>query len=766
MNTIKKNISLEPLITRFPVCFPSISGGVISYYDTTNTIRVNNAFYGCIPLGIDESLFGGSYSGFTTEMSERYSGVTLHCYELQKWLNGFRDYLNTLRSVECHGEYDTYREYYDAIYKGGLTDDEINDIDNTFLEHGGRKFYKWLIDNYFVTLDFIGEYDNVSNRFEYSEWVECVENIGSYFMTLPDAIEFCGKMSEWDRLYYNSDCSGFDTCCDCVDYKRFGGGKMLQFIREWINRIYGNINSNNEAISGKTEEELFNLIPKTYINFPMSEKFEDLGVYVNFSKEFESGMGYVSGNTCIYDGDVYILTSSASTNTVFDIEDGWLEYYDYMNHEDDYEYKANLSGRTVSNLELFKRDDILYDMIGNAMPGHYEASDDSKFMQPGEGTLLDFIYKPGKYMNIEKFKKPGLRQIYLCDFLDKIEFYYLDINGDVIENSVTVAFQGDDVNKKIEESYNGIFQEETELEAEFGYDYNYVYVSGDTVSIEPSTNMDAKGFLVEGYDYVKFLGLVLPRRSQGEYHVGYTFYSGSTIDMDGIFDSYSRFDEYDYESEKWVTKEYILKVPSGMTYFITETSRGQSDLGRDFYMYGIKVRDELPTFIEDELVLNAKFYTYRNAPVLFNKEDGIPMIQLLSENIYGSSVMCVDTCTIEPSECQYYISENESYPLKYYKVNMNSESMYSDEKMEYVDVSMCDIFFDTRKFQKKYVETPLLRMEELQPFSYVENPKKNIYIDRGYATALDRHLRMGEINNIDQLEKYGNGIFQTFPSVE
>ena len=44
----------------------------------------------------------------------------------------------------------------------------------------------------------------------------------------------------------------------------------------------------------------------------------------------------------------------------------------------------------------------------------------------------------------------------------------------------------------------------------------------------------------------------------------------------------------------------------------------------------------------------------------------------------------------------------------------------------------------------------------------MENPVDNIYIDRGYATVLDRHLRIGEISTYEQLEKYGNGIFQMY----
>jgi hypothetical protein len=67
---------------------------------------------------------------------------------------------------------------------------------------------------------------------------------------------------------------------------------------------------------------------------------------------------------------------------------------------------------------------------------------------------------------------------------------------------------------------------------------------------------------------------------------------------------------------------------------------------------------------------------------------------------------------------------------------------------------------------RKHNASPLLRKEELLPFWNTESPVDNIYIDRGYATALDRHLRIGEVGNYEQLEKYGNGIFRIFNADE
>ena len=123
----------------------------------------------------------------------------------------------------------------------------------------------------------------------------------------------------------------------------------------------------------------------------------------------------------------------------------------------------------------------------------------------------------------------------------------------------------------------------------------------------------------------------------------------------------------------------------------------------------------------------------------------------------------VDHCTIDESVCQYHISETYPYPLRYYKVNMDTETRFSYEHDKTVSVDMCDFIFNISKMTPmKHKATPLFRKEELLPFANAEIPVDNIYIDRGYTTVLDRRLRLGEITSYEQLEKYGNGIFK-FP---
>lgn len=52
-------------------------------------------------------------------------------------------------------------------------------------------------------------------------------------------------------------------------------------------------------------------------------------------------------------------------------------------------------------------------------------------------------------------------------------------------------------------------------------------------------------------------------------------------------------------------------------------------------------------------------------------------------------------------------------------------------------------------------------MEDYQlGMSFVANNNENVYIDRGSATAFERHLRLSEVDTLEDLVNYGNGMFK------
>lgn len=944
MQTLNKTISLEPLITRYPMCYPSIVDGEVSYYTPEDPESVKNAFYGKIPLGVNEDVcgtydhftsdIGGTYTGET--MYDKYHEKTLDYYTLQKWMGEFEYYYSLLRSVECRGvPFSSATDYYESTHIDGTYDkDEAKELDTNFILHGGDGFYKWLINNYFIKLDLLGEY---SEEFacSYIEWQQYVDNIGRNYMTYPDVVKFAGKMNLWDNMYntgepvylyseyknhsytnlsdsgnefnisaagdyikietkligdscvlltgtgqnspilqvdktlgqvtigenqltpsvfkipqnidldslitirisipnstsrnvlveingvtigqprlrslnfnligdttsnsvqfnlysikcshngnlieytkfgemtgsYNvtdryentqENCSDFETCCDCVDYKNYGGHIMLTLLHDWIERINDNIEHINDTISHMEYEHIERLIPKTQLNFKLDAEIDDLGVYTNFCKEFEPGFTYVSGNVCTYGGDVYVCSAETYNSMEFTTESGWTTYYSSQNHSDDYEYDKVISGRTTSSLELLKRKDLLVDNVGNTLPGHFEQSSNSKFVQPSENTILDFMYVPGTYANIERYTVRETHdenengQVYICDYLDKIEFYYKDING--VPIGETVAEQGDDVNKKIKECESCVLNGEYPDYATAQNTVENHYIKGSDGSVGDGLSYDYATFDVEGFVEVRFLGLYLSSTSTITFNSGFCF----TDEHDQVISAYT-WDKGNTSSESnVVTKEYRINVPENAKYFKTEVRfTWDSDqynihikFGQDFYLYK-KVDTVSFSGTPDASIMYAKFYTCRSAPVTVDED----MI-ISSVDTYGSYLKCVDNCTIEKDITYYSLSDDEAYPLKYYKVNMDVERYYSDEMDKEYKVYMCDFEFDISAFTRNYVEFPMLRQEELLPFSQVESPVDNIYIDRGYATALDKHSRISEINSCEQFEKYGNGMFQ------
>lgn len=665
MQTIIRKVSLGPLITRYPVCYPSIKDGEITYLSPDSFDEIKNAHYGYIPLGVNGSVIG-SYSDFTEEMGEAYNGMTISYYTLQKWMNEFEDYYRLIRSDECHGEFDNAVDYYERTYPDGYDASEAERIDYTFRMHGGSNFYEWLIDNYFVMLDFIREYNNGNViGCSYSEWSEYVGNLGCDRMPFPAAVKLLGELERMYGQYSGTtECVKTSECCECVYYKDMGGDIMYKCVSSWMKRIRRNITSVNTIIKRLSEGDLKRLIPNTFINFHLSEKIEDLGVLVSFSQEFVPGRTYFKGEVCDYSGTTYVMVSDTDYNKpYFVVKDGndtyWKEYYDVylVEHEDeadvDYSKLSPISGRTVSSLDSFMRKVNTVDEVGNVMHGHFNPKKESFFIQPAENTLLGFMYDPGTCSNMERLSGttedyPDM-QLYQCDFLDSIDFFYRDFEGNIISNTVVHAGIGDDVNEKI---------------------------------LECKT-------------------------------------SGSTVSNTGIM--YADFNYY---------KESVV-ILSGIT---------SEDVSLIDIQHG-------STQSEEESV------TYQ----------GVRCIRL---DEY-CDIKCVDHCTVEEAVCTYHLSRTESYPLRYYKVNMNVENRYSDEYQRYVNVNMCDFIMDLSKTgNRRHNAAPMLRKEELLPFVNAEKPVDNIYIDRGYATALDRHLRIGEIGNYEQLEKYGNGIFQIFNADE
>jgi hypothetical protein len=131
---------------------------------------------------------------------------------------------------------------------------------------------------------------------------------------------------------------------------------------------------------------------------------------------------------------------------------------------------------------------------------------------------------------------------------------------------------------------------------------------------------------------------------------------------------------------------------------------------------------------------------------------------------YYTGIKYIETCTLTKKNCSYYTSNDSKYPLKYYELDyVNKEEFYFKTVGINKEIPLATWYMNPSSFDSNdEVVAPAFRKEELLGFTSPEilkTPENGIYINRGYLTALDKHIRIGEISSIETLESYGNGLF-------
>ena len=455
MQKITHTISLEDFKTRFPLTYPSVANGQYSFVTKQSLNQFSNANYNTIPLGIDEEICGTKYENFTHKMGELYGGKVIDYITLNKWYGEFLDYYKLLYSNECHGPYSSATHYYNSIDKTTQPAYAMyGQMDEDFNEHGGDLFYRWLTKYYFISLDFMNEYfvaldDGVEIKKSPREWLSCVNNLPNSIMYYPDVCEFYGIISVWNQKFSGNTSISDDDCCDYADYENYGGNDLYLILKNWIEKESAIIGRMNSLVNTKLKV----LTPLININLPLKKKVEDLGNFVSFSKEFVLGKEYSPGNVCTYNDNVYILMNgigfvkNETTGLVEFDKENWMVYSDYYRilHPDEFidiARQPQLSGRTVSSLDSFERTTETVDNIGNILDGYFEPSKESNFMQPAENTLLDLKYEIGKAVNTNLTNISGQ---YVGDLLYSIVFYYKDYSGEIIVETITDCYEGDNI---------------------------------------------------------------------------------------------------------------------------------------------------------------------------------------------------------------------------------------------------------------------------------------------------------------------------------
>lgn len=136
--------------------------------------------------------------------------------------------------------------------------------------------------------------------------------------------------------------------------------------------------------------------------------------------------------------------------------------------------------------------------------------------------------------------------------------------------------------------------------------------------------------------------------------------------------------------------------------------------------------------------------------------------EIYKENNFPLGVKYIEKCRLTLKDTLYFLSYNESYPIQYYEITYDVRKSFNELYGKELNTNMAYFYLYPEAYEPSdgnLIASPLFRKEETLGFNGPEKVVDNIYIDRGYATILDNHLKICEVNTLDDLIKYGNSSF-------
>ena len=317
MKTIQLTYSLEWFKSRLPSVYPSYDGDELLFFDEESIKKRDNRLmsnYGTVPLDICPKLLG--YNGFDDNFKISWNTFS-------KWFHEFKLYYWLLNDGgSCKRVYSSATDFYDSEYKSSSTiqlpfgsdRSSYEELDKSFEERGGKVskitnscegksnivgyfdngFFKWICDNIVPSFEIPSEYVGYwnTNRIYYPNVISWI----SWFE------ERKGYPSELNK------CAESDDCCDCEEYIRRGGEKLLESLKTWFKET----NSNILKIKGIIEGNLQNFAPHAFCEINVSSCFGKPSLQSILSEKYNTKTDFRHGN--------YDSTSNTSGGTVVDVD--------------------------------------------------------------------------------------------------------------------------------------------------------------------------------------------------------------------------------------------------------------------------------------------------------------------------------------------------------------------------------------------------------------------------------------------------------------
>lgn len=327
MKTIQLTYSLEWFKSRLPSVYPSYDGDELLFFDEESIKKRDNRLmsnYGTVPLDICPKLLG--YKGFEDDFKISWNTFS-------KWFHEFKLYYWLLNDGgSCKRVYSSATDFYDSEYKPSSTvqlpfgsdRSSYEELDKSFKERGGNVseiknscegkddkvvvgyrdngFFKWICDNIVPSFEIPSEYVGYwnTNRIYYPNVISWI----SWFE------ERKGYPSELNK------CAESDDCCDCEEYIRRGGEKLLESLKTWFKET----NSNILNIKGIIEGNLQNFAPHAFCEINVSSCFGKPSLQSILSEKYNTKTDFRHGS--------YDSTSNTSGGTVVDVDGVSMHFKD------------------------------------------------------------------------------------------------------------------------------------------------------------------------------------------------------------------------------------------------------------------------------------------------------------------------------------------------------------------------------------------------------------------------------------------------------
>ena len=320
MKTIQLTYSLEWFKSRLPSVYPSYDGDELLFFDEESIKKRDNRLmsnYGTVPLDICPKLLG--YNGF----EDKPNNFKISWNTFSKWFHEFKLYYWLLNDGgSCKRVYSSATDFYDSEYKSSSTiqlpfgsdRSSYEELDKSFEERGGKVskitnscegksnivgyfdngFFKWICDNIVPSFEIPSEYVGYwnTNRIYYPNvisWISWFEERKGY----PSELNKCAESND---------------CCDCEEYIRRGGEKLLESLKTWFKET----NSNILKMKGIIEGNLQNFAPHAFCEINVSSCFGKPSLQSILSEKYNTKTDFRHGN--------YDSTSNTSGGTVVDVD--------------------------------------------------------------------------------------------------------------------------------------------------------------------------------------------------------------------------------------------------------------------------------------------------------------------------------------------------------------------------------------------------------------------------------------------------------------